>query len=75
MMEPGSARRPRSMRGVMRTRLMTTTPAMRHRNVTSVMAAMARTEPQGLAMTAAERIHSISIPAATPASAPAMMKA
>ena len=37
MMEPGSARRPRSIRGVIGTRLMSSTPPMRHRNVTSIM--------------------------------------
>jgi hypothetical protein len=31
MIEPGSARRPRSIRGVILMRLMTTTPAIRQR--------------------------------------------
>ena len=52
MMEPGSARRPRSIRGVIGTRLMSSTPPMRHRNVTSIMPKMARADPQGVAMKA-----------------------
>ena len=74
MMEPGSARRPRSMRGVMRTRLMTHDACdaaqkrhERHGGDGENRAPRARDD-------GAERVHSISIPAATPASAPAMMK-